>query len=44
MEKAREEGMTAATYSWGLASCPYAWGTDEFTAWLEGYREQYAKG
>lgn len=44
MEKAREEGMTAATYSLGIASCKYAWGTAEFAAWLDGYRYQYARG
>lgn len=44
MSKAYQEGMTAATYSLGIASCPYAWGTKEFEEYLSGYRYQYSRG
>jgi len=41
-QKAYDEGRTAATYSLGLAFCPYQFGTTDFQDWLDGYRYQYA--
>lgn len=43
-QKAYDEGMSAATYSYGIAACTYDFGTNEFEAWLNGYRYQYARG
>ncbi len=40
-QKAYDEGMTAACYSLGLSACKYAFGTNEFQAWLNGYRYHY---
>ena len=40
-QKAFDEGMRAGIYSMGLVSCPYAFGTSDFSDWLCGYRDGY---